>query len=72
MIVIYRNVKEANKRDNNFDFFTIKTVDNKGYWLYNNSIYYASLKNGDIDQKSIKKIEDFGMDPKEMYEMIGR
>jgi hypothetical protein len=72
VFLMYRYTKEALKKEENFDFFDIKTLDNKAYWIYNSSIYYAQVKNGVIDRKSIEKIKDFGINPKEMYEMIGK
>ena len=53
-----------------FEFYSTKVVDNRAYWVYNSTLYYANIKDGVIEKKSIKKLENFGIDPEEAIEMI--
>jgi hypothetical protein len=65
-MAVYKNKKEI--KDINFVDMVI--LDNRAYWVYNNSLYYGNLVDQVIDKKSITTVETFGMEAEEVYKMF--
>jgi hypothetical protein len=63
------NIREA-KKINNIQLVDITTVDNKGYWMYNNKLYCGDIQNNSINGKDVIEINTFGMTPKEVQDMV--
>lgn len=63
------NVKEA-KKINNMELIDVTTIDKKAYWMYNNKLYCGDIHNNYIKGKSAIEIDTFGMNPKDVEEMV--
>jgi len=63
---VYRNKEKIN----DIDFVDTVVLDNRAYWVYNNSLYYGNVIDQTIDKKSITTVETFGMKAEEVYNMF--
>lgn len=63
------NVKEA-KKLKNIQLVDVTTIDNKAYWMYNNKLYCGDIYNNSIKGKDAIEIDTFGMNPKDVEEMV--
>jgi hypothetical protein len=65
-MAVYKNKKEIK----DISFIDTVILDNRAYWVYNNSLYYGNLVDQVIDKKSITTVETFGMEAEEVYKMF--
>ena len=45
-------------------------LDNNAYWVYNNKLYNAKFVENSLDNKTVSKVETFGMNAEEAYKVI--
>lgn len=69
--IIYVSAVYKNKEEiKSISFIDTTVLDNRVYWVYNNSLYYGNLVDQTIDKKSITTVETFGMEAEEVYKMF--
>jgi hypothetical protein len=72
----FKNLKKKNKRSQMEQIFdknsiSVAIVENKAYWVHNNTIYRADIDTlGEIDTDNAKPIDVFSLSKKETKQLL--
>ena len=62
--------EEVVEDDEENEYLNIAIVEDKAYWVVNNTFYVAEIIDGEIDKSSTKPINAFEMSAKDIKEML--
>jgi hypothetical protein len=59
------------KNEDEEDFVKVAIVENRAYWVVNNTLYAADLVDGEIEKEYAEPINAFDIDYKEVGRLMG-
>lgn len=67
---IIRDVEEAMEDEINEESVSVAVIEDKAYWVINNTFYVAEIVDGEIDRSSSRPINAFEMSTSDIKKML--
>ena len=67
---IIRDVEEEMEEDDDEQPISVAYLEDKAYWVINNTFYQADIIDGQIDRESSRPIDPFQMSSKDVMKML--
>jgi hypothetical protein len=67
---IIRDVEEDDMEEETDEYVSVAVVEDKAYWVSNNTFYVAELIDGEIDKSSSRPINPFEMSGSDIRKML--
>lgn len=67
---IIRDIEEDVQDEGDDNYVSVAVVEDKAYWVVDNTFYVAEIIDGEIDKTSSRPIDAFEMSPKDVTKML--
>lgn len=67
---IIKDVEEDMEEDEDDELLNVAVIEDKAYWVINNTFYVAEIVDGEIDRSSSRPVDAFKMSSSDIRKML--